>query len=111
MEIIIAVLLFAGIGYLVYKQFDKTKDDGSHPLDVLAKPRPEEPVAPYKIETPVTTTVVDGIGHESVEVTPKKKPAAKPKKAVAAKPKKTVAAKPKKEKAVEVKPKKTKKSQ
>lgn len=43
------------------------------------------PEAPYKIETPVVTTKIDGIGHESVTVTSvtvqeEAKPADKPKK-------------------------------
>ncbi len=44
------------------------------------------PEAPYKIEPPVTTTKVDGIGHESVTIAPvtvtveEAKPVEKPKK-------------------------------
>ena len=61
MEILLIVIVGAGIIYFGYKMLDKPKADGSHPLDAAT--------APYKLE-PKTTTKVDGIGHESVPVQP-----------------------------------------
>lgn len=68
MEIIIAAIVLGIAGFFIYRQFDKPKNDGTHPLDTLGS-------APYKVEPPVLTTVIDGIGHESVEVKPKATPA------------------------------------
>ncbi len=63
MEIIIAILALAVIVYVGYMILNKENTDGSHPLDAAIK-------APYKIETPSTTTKADGIGHESVPIQP-----------------------------------------
>jgi hypothetical protein len=60
MEIIIAVLLLAGVVYVGYRVLSKESDNGKHPLDGPTK-------APYKLE-PAVTTKIDGIGHESVPV-------------------------------------------
>lgn len=62
MEILVIVIALGAILYVGYKKLDKTKQDGSHPLDGPTQ-------APYKLE-PSTTTKVDGIGHESVPVQP-----------------------------------------
>ncbi len=63
MEIIIAILALAVIVYVGYKILNTENADGSHPLDAATQ-------APYKVETPTTTTKVDGIGHESVTIQP-----------------------------------------
>lgn len=63
MEIIIAIVALAVVVYIGYTILNKENADGSHPLDTATP-------APYKIEPPVTTTKVDGIGHESVPVQP-----------------------------------------
>ncbi len=47
MEILIGILVIAGIGYVAYNWFNKEKADGSHPLDSVTP-------APYKIEPPIT---------------------------------------------------------
>jgi hypothetical protein len=62
MEMIIAIALLAGMGYVAYRVLNKENNDGKHPLDAATK-------APYKLE-PTVTTKVDGIGHESVPVQP-----------------------------------------
>lgn len=62
MEILLIVIVGAGIIYFGYKMLDKPKADGSHPLDAAT--------APYKVEPTLTTTKVDGIGHESIPVQP-----------------------------------------
>lgn len=62
MEIILIIVAGAVILYFGYKILDKSKEDGSHPLDAATK-------APYKIE-PNLTTKVDGIGHESIPIQP-----------------------------------------
>lgn len=62
MEILVIVIALGAILYVGYKKLDKTKQDGSHPLDGPSQ-------APYKLE-PTSTTKVDGIGHESVPVQP-----------------------------------------
>ena len=87
------VILFAAVivvmGYFLWRD-RKYEDSGNHPLDGATKIAE----APYKVEPPVLTTKVDGIGHESVEVpAPKAKKPAKPKNTDAAqsKPKKAPA--------------------
>lgn len=62
MEIIVLIIVAAGILYYVYKKLDEPNTDGSHPLDAPTQ-------APYKIE-PKMTTKPDGIGHESTPVLP-----------------------------------------
>ena len=62
MEILVIIIAVGAILYVGYKKLDKTKEDGSHPLDGPTQ-------APYKLE-PAVTTKVDGIGHESVPVQP-----------------------------------------
>jgi hypothetical protein len=59
MELLIGLLIIAGIGYVVYRNIDK-KIEEKHPV---------EPTAPYKVEAPLTTKA-DGIGHESVPIQP-----------------------------------------
>ena len=63
MEIIIAIALLAAMVYVGYRVLSKEDSDGNHPLDSVSK-------APYKVETPQTTTKPDGIGHESITVMP-----------------------------------------
>jgi hypothetical protein len=58
MELLIGLLIIAGVGYYTYRNLNK-KIEENHA---------NEPVAPYKVEP--TTTKVDGIGHESVPVMP-----------------------------------------
>lgn len=62
MEILVIIIAVGAILYVGYKKLDKTKEDGSHPLDGPTQ-------APYKLE-PAVTTKIDGIGHESVPVQP-----------------------------------------
>ena len=62
MEILVLIIVAAGILYYVYKKLDKPSADGSHPLDAPTQ-------APYKIE-PQLTTKPDGIGHESTPIQP-----------------------------------------
>jgi hypothetical protein len=62
MEILVLIIVAAGILYYVYKKLDKPNADGSHPLDAPTQ-------APYKIE-PQLTTKPDGIGHESTPIQP-----------------------------------------
>lgn len=62
MEILVIVIAVGAILYVGYKTLNKTKQDGSHPLDGPTQ-------VPYKLE-PNTTTKVDGIGHESIPVQP-----------------------------------------
>lgn len=63
MEIIIAIVALAVIVYVVYTVLNKEKTDEIHSLDTASQ-------APYKIETPATTTKTDGIGHESIPIQP-----------------------------------------
>ncbi len=112
MELLIGLLIIAGVGYYTYNSINKKieeKSSGSNPEPwPFPTSRPLEgdaDKAPYKIEPPERTTKIDGIGHESVEVKPKKKaPAKKATTAKKAAPAKTKAVK-------EPKPKKTKKAQ
>lgn len=72
MELLILFVVVLGVmGYFLWRD-RKYEDSGSHPLDGSTKPAE----VPYKLEppadTPVLTTVVDGIGHESVSVKPEK---------------------------------------
>lgn len=60
MEILVLIIVAAGILYYVYRNLDKPNADGSHPLDAPTQ-------APYKIE-PQMTTKPDGIGHESTPI-------------------------------------------
>lgn len=62
MEILVLIIVAAGITYYVYRKLDKPNADGSHPLDAPTQ-------APYKIE-PQMTTKPDGIGHESTPIQP-----------------------------------------
>lgn len=63
MEIIIAIVVLAALVYVGYQILNKEKPDGSHPLDAAIQ-------APYKIEPSLTTTKIDGIGHESTFIQP-----------------------------------------
>ena len=104
--VIILAAVVAVLGYFIWRD-RKFEDSGRHPLDGATKVAE----VPYKIEPPVLTTKVDGIGHESVAVAaeaPKK--AKKPTKAKntateKAKPKKA-APKPSKPAKATAKPKK-----
>jgi hypothetical protein len=62
MEILVLIIVAAGILYYVYKKMEQTNADGSHPLDAPTQ-------APYKVE-PQMTTKPDGIGHESTPIQP-----------------------------------------
>jgi hypothetical protein len=85
MELVILIaLVIAVLGFFLWRD-RKYEESGSHPLDSVTKPRED---VPYKVEPPVLTTKVDGIGHEAVEVPTKQaKQTNKPKSNVAAKPK------------------------
>ena len=51
MEIILATVVIVLLGYWAYTHFNKEKDDGSHPLDILTKtPEPENHT---RVEAPV----------------------------------------------------------
>lgn len=100
MELIILIaVVVAVLGYFLWRD-RKYEESGDHPLDGATK----QNEVPYKVEPPVLTTKVDGIGHETVEVAatvqePAKKPKkpAQPKKAPAKTTKPTnTQAKPKK---------------
>jgi outer membrane biosynthesis protein TonB len=103
MELIILIaVVVAVLGYFLWRD-RKYEESGDHPLDGATK----QNEVPYKVEPPVLTTKVDGIGHETVEVAatvqePAKKPKkpkkpAQPKKALAKTTKPTnTQAKPKK---------------
>ena len=52
MEILLVIALGAVVVWWGYTQFNKTKPNGSHPLDSVTK----QPEAPYKIEAPVVET-------------------------------------------------------
>ena len=92
MELIIAIIALGVIVAVGYKVLNKENADGSHPLDASTK-------APYKVEPPVPTTKVDGIGHETITVAPVLTEAVEVKPA-----KKKAPAKPKAEKTTEKKP-------
>jgi hypothetical protein len=54
MELLIAILVIGGIGYVAYTWFNKEKADGSHPLDAATP-------APYKVETPVAPVLTQAL--------------------------------------------------
>lgn len=54
MEILVILIAAGVILYFGYKKLDKTKEDGSHPLDGATK-------APYKIETPPIQPTISNI--------------------------------------------------
>jgi hypothetical protein len=54
MELIIGILVLAGIAYVGYTWFNKEKADGSHPLDAATQ-------APYKVETPVAPVLTQAL--------------------------------------------------
>lgn len=77
MELIILIaVVVAVLGYFLWRD-RKYEESGDHPLDGATK----QNEVPYKVEPPVLTTKVDGIGHETVEVAATvQEPAKKPKK-------------------------------
>jgi hypothetical protein len=93
--IIIVAIVIIVLGYLIIR--DRKYEQGeTHPLDGATK----SAEVPYKVEPPVLTTKVDGIGHESVASAPAKKE----KKAAPKKPSNT----PSKPKVAKAKPGKAK---
>ena len=99
--VILMAIVIVALGYFLWRD-RKYEESGSHPLDSATKPREE---APYKVDPPVLTTKVDGIGHEAAEIPAEKAPTpSKPKKSST--PKNSTAAKPKPKKA-QVQPAKT----
>ena len=89
MELVILLIgVVAVLGFFIWRD-RKFDESGSHPLDGATK----SAEVPYKVEPPVLTTKVDGIGHESVAITEeapvkKTKKSAKPKGSGTAQPKK-----------------------
>jgi hypothetical protein len=75
--IIIVAVVIVVLGYFIIRD-RKYEQEGNHPLEGATKAAE----VPYKVEPPVLTTKVDGIGHESVTVkeTVKKDKKAAPKK-------------------------------
>lgn len=77
MELLIGLLVIAGIGYFVYRSIDKKIEENhsisapeAWPFPTGRPPEGDAKEAPYKVEPPATetTTKVDGIGHETVVV-------------------------------------------
>ena len=104
MELIILIaVVVAVLGYFLWRD-RKYEESGDHPLDGATK----QNEVPYKVEPPVLTTKIDGIGHETVEVAAAvKTPANKPKKQAKPKNAGAVPSKPKKAPAKTSKPAKT----
>ncbi len=77
MELLIGLLVIAGIGFVVYRNLDKKMEEKANsspeawPFPTSRPAEGDAKEAPYKVEPPAeTTTKIDGIGHESIPVIP-----------------------------------------
>ena len=69
MELVIGLVLVAGLAYVVYTSLNKEKADGSHPLDSVT------PTAPVIVET--APVVIEQVPVETAPAKAKKSPAKK----------------------------------